>query len=173
MNTSFVIRNFSCVSFEMYISFLWYTDKTGSFNSFLFIYLTIINWDGNTKQRNLHVRLIPVFIMHQSCYLNKTAVEFVMRTKGYDFIIKKRIHSTVFTAIFNNISLWFNPNWSCCISLQKGFDICIQAFRINCLRHVNGISVSLLLLLFYISHHMLLCICRKCRFLYIVVKPAN
>ena len=87
MNTSFVIRNFSCVSFEMYISFLWYTDKTGSFNSFLFIYLTVINWDGNTKQRNLHLRLSPGFILHQCCYLNITVVVFVMRTKEYDFIM--------------------------------------------------------------------------------------
>ena len=74
-----------CFFWNVYLFSIVY-NKTGSFNSFLFIYLTVINWDGNTKQRNLHLRLSPGFILHQCCYLNITVVVFVMRTKEYDFI---------------------------------------------------------------------------------------
>ena len=145
-------------------------NKTGSFNSFLFIYLTVINWDGNTKQRNLHLRLSPGFILHQCCYLNITVVVFVMRTKEYDFIMKKKIHPTVFAANSEIIKLQFNPCCSWCISWQKSYTNVWCYYR---LLSVNGISISSLFLLFYIPRYMLLCICRKRRFLYIVVKPAN
>ena len=157
-----------CFFWNVYLFSIVY-NKTGSFNSFLFIYLTVINWDGNTKQRNLHLRLSPGFILHQCCYLNITVVVFVMRTKEYDFIMKKKIHPTVFAA--NSEIITINSTLAA-VDVSHGRRV-TNVWCCCRLQSVNGISILSLFLLFYIPRYMLLCICRKCRFLYIVVKPAN
>ena len=157
---------------NVYYIFSIVFNKTGSFNSFLFIYLTVINWVGNTRQRNLRLRFISVFILHQCFYLNKTAVLFVMRTKGYDFIIEKKIQSTVFATLSNIVSNLTLAAISVSHRKRVRIYVCLLLVLLPSLP-VNGISISSLFLLFDISRYMLLCICRKRRFLYIVVKPAN